>query len=345
MVNPIIHGTTRPNPRTEGTPPNQHAPGLAPVIPPHTVTTMAATALHPTHQRALTEAGEDVAMMLGHRARLERNERRDNAEGTRRSLVKMARTFDLFGNEELIAAIAAFENSGNNDHELPAATQLLVLAALLERPGLNGSRRKRYEDAFEALLADNPDWRLDLFASLELGANAAASMQQLKALYQQANVASLPLTQWLTKLGEPGQRRRKIKILLRALGMELSSESEHVTDLRLVMVVRDLKRLLIFLGLEEQCERIAARINQPALGTEQTLAIIVAFGEELFVDDTWLDARLDEFMLDSNARLVFAQFALQLVKLLPDPCFSTDVQREQAVEMLTQYVHAHTPDD
>ncbi|WP_053064147.1 TyeA family type III secretion system gatekeeper subunit [Caballeronia mineralivorans] len=314
------------------------------VFPARSPTELAGRALAIIEQQRVTEGLDDAALALGGRLR---NTQRDgkSADGVpaRRQLGKLAEDMAAANDPRLAALLERFGELTGADDPLAAlrnaglddgAIGLLLAAMLGSRSG--GTRRKRLEDALNALI-DGEGWSMNLFGWLEFGPRTSSMMRHLKQLYQRTTKDEQGLSHWMMELKGSRDRRRKIKVLLRALGFDLSADGETAQDIRLAAVVSDLKRLLIFLGLEEQCGLIARALAVPDFDGERVLEGILKVVDQAWLYPDWVKAHTVELGLDVVAGLSYARHVTQLVKLLPEPCFRDEQQREHIVETLRTF--------
>jgi type III secretion system TyeA family effector delivery regulator len=218
----------------------------------------------------------------------------------------------------------------------PSASALLLAAmAQQHRPG---KKRSRLEDALGELIGEGTDWELSMLGWLEFGPMNREQMSQLKALYQRTDVVRQGLSNFFQKLVGVAQRRRKLKVLIRALGAELSGcDDDPAEGMRLAAVVRDLKRLLMFMGCEEQCARIARGLGEPAVETDTVLGFLIRLIDQAWLYADWVAAECAELRLGDARGYQLVRGITGMVKMLPDPCFRDEEQRRQMVEALTEY--------
>ncbi|MFW8695695.1 hypothetical protein ACOI9Y_34530, partial [Mesorhizobium japonicum] len=79
-------------------------------------------------------------------------------------------------------------------------------------------------------------------------------------LYQRATSRRPRLLQWFEEFRKLQDRQRKLKALIRTLAFELSAEGP-ATGSQLGAVISDLKRILLFLGMEDHCHRAARTLD------------------------------------------------------------------------------------
>ncbi|MDR6201310.1 type III secretion system TyeA family effector delivery regulator [Paraburkholderia graminis] len=312
------------------------------VTPAASASSLIAAELANLDQEQLTEAEEGAALNLGTRLRGTLSPRRPDSSVARGVLAKMKATlgdeqrarvealveqFDAIGDDE--APLGTLRDAGLSD-----GTIALVLASLHARA--NGGRRKRLSDAMEALLAEETDWAMELFGLLELGPHTAGTAAELKQLYQRASDGMTGLSRWLGELKKARDRHAKIKALLRVLGLELSDSGAGTSDERLGATVMDLKRLLIFLGIEEQCEYIAQSLDTAGVDGERMLSSVLSMVDETFLYPDWIRDEARTLGLSPERAVTYCQHMLQVVKMLPMPCFNEADQRSQMIDTLLQ---------
>lgn len=218
----------------------------------------------------------------------------------------------------------------------PSASALLLAAmAQQHRPG---KKRSRLDDALGELIGDGTDWEPSMLGWLEFGPMDREQMAQLKALYQRSDAVRQGLSAFFQKLRGVSQRRRKLKVLIRALGAELSGcDDDPAEGTRLAAVVRDLKRLLMFIGCEEQCARIARGLGHPVVEADTVLGFLIRLIDQAWLYADWIAADCAELELGEARAYQLARGITGVVKMLPDPCFRDEDQRRQMVEALTEY--------
>lgn len=218
----------------------------------------------------------------------------------------------------------------------PSASALLLAAMAQQHRA--GRKRSRLDDALGELIGDGTDWELSMLGWLEFGPMDREQMAQLKALYQRTDVVRQGLSSFFQKLTGVSQRRRKLKVLIRALGAELSGcDDDPAEGTRLAAVVRDLKRLLMFIGCEEQCARIARGLGEPIVEADTVLGFLIRLIDQAWLYADWIAADCAEQKLGDARAYRLARGITGLVKMLPDPCFRDEDQRRQMVEALTEY--------
>jgi type III secretion system TyeA family effector delivery regulator len=301
---------------------------------------MAASALSAT--RNLPNTGAAVNPKLH---ALLRGERRNEALMARALVGRLAKGMKSQNDPRLEQLLMQFGEIEDTDQLLsamskaalhPSASALLLAAmAQQHRPG---KKRSRLDDALGELIGDGTDWELSMLGWLEFGPMNREQMSQLKALYQRTDVVRQGLSNFFQKLIGVAQRRRKLKVLIRTLGAELSGcDDDPAEGMRLATVVRDLKRLLMFVGCEEQCARIARGLGEPVVETDTVLGFLIRLIDQSWLYADWVAAECAELKLADARRYQLARGITGVVKMLPDPCFRDEEQRRQMVEALTEY--------
>ncbi len=213
---------------------------------------------------------------------------------------------------------------------------LLLSAAMLEMP--DGRRRKALSDLLDDTVSGE-GWALELFAKLEFGAGAQAVQDELACVFAFAKAGDMPLVALFERLQSYKERKRKLKVMIRALGAQIG---EHGGDdkIRLASVNRDLKRLLLFMGLEEQCEYVAqAALNDASL-KDAVLKNILTIVDQPWPTTDWMQSHLRRQCASDSGAYRYAVKAKALMQMLPDPCFNDDEHRSQIVTALMDSAEA-----
>ncbi|WP_108651906.1 TyeA family type III secretion system gatekeeper subunit [Dongshaea marina] len=220
-----------------------------------------------------------------------------------------------------------------------AAEIALVLGFLLADQGLSRSQRKRLQQALDSLLQEEQALGVELFAYLEFGAATPKVMAQLEKIYQKACDSGLQLPELFHQLKDLPQRNKKVKALIRGLAFELSSEGEVAQGSKLATVVNDLRRLLLFFGLDTQCDQIAVHLTAQGaqLSGLEILEELVLLIEQSWVYPDWIESRINQLELESiGLRLSYCRHCHEVIKFMPEPCFSDEDQREQILDTLSE---------
>jgi type III secretion system TyeA family effector delivery regulator len=220
---------------------------------------------------------------------------------------------------------------------LHPAAMALLLAAMAQVH--NGRKRSRLEQELDGLLAAGSDWELTMLGWIEFGPMNRELAAQMKSLYQRSSLVREGLAKFFDQLLGVGERRRKIKVLIRALGAELAGlDDDPPEGARLADTVRDLKRLLMFLGCEEHCARIAASMRSAPVDADAVLRILIRMIDQFWLYPEWIENEARALSLDEDDVFRLARRFLGLTKLLAEPCFRDQDQRKQVVEALEGFI-------
>lgn len=281
--------------------------------------------LEETSGSALIETLEDMGMALSGRLKdFQQADLTERLEQRKQALLRMVQQMQQQAGG--IPAQLIQPHFGS-----PLGQQLLGVAALLLAEKPNSKRRKVLSDKLAELM-NKQGWEISLFGMLELEQVSKAVLEQINRLFQQAmdeEVASL--AEWFHRIIDWPDRRQRLRVLLRMMAFELSVCVVGSQQQRLAGVLARLRRLLLFLGLEQECMRTES-VCEMAPGT--LLPLLIEITSESWLFDEWLAPRLAQ--LATSARLYnrLLQHLDALFSLLPDPCFIDEDQREQILTVL-----------
>jgi type III secretion system TyeA family effector delivery regulator len=220
---------------------------------------------------------------------------------------------------------------------LPPAAMALVLARMAQV--YRGKIRSRLEKELDELLESGSDWALAMLSWIEFGSISRDMGAQMKALYQRSSLVREGLAKFFEEMMQIADRRRKIKVLIRALGAELSGMEDALPEgARLAATVLDLKRLFIFLGCEEHCAVIASAMRSGIVDGEAILRLLIRMIDQCWLYPDWIQEEAVKFALDSADIFQLARQFLGMAKILPEPCFRDEDQRRQIIEALETYI-------
>ncbi|HAT3808732.1 TPA: TyeA family type III secretion system gatekeeper subunit [Morganella morganii] len=273
---------------------------------------------------ALTETLEDMGMSLsGQLKDFQRAECRDRQKQRLDALLRMVQRM-----QEQAGGIPAQLTQYSDS--LPGQ-QLLGIAALLLAEKADRKKRKALSDKLAELMSQQ-GWEISLFGMLELGQVSKGTLAQINRLFQQAmdeEVASLAA--WFQRIMDWPDRRRRVKVLLRMMVFELSACVAGSQQQRLAAVLVRLRRVLLFLGLEQECLRIESVCGMTP-GT--LLPLLVEMTNESWLFDEWLAPRLAQCTASVRLYNRLLQHLDGLFSLMPEPCFNDEDQREQILGVL-----------
>jgi type III secretion system YopN/LcrE/InvE/MxiC family regulator len=234
------------------------------------------------------------------------------------------------GIDEASDLMAAMRESG-----LDAGEMALLLAHLLTGKNLSGARRKRLDDALSAVMADD-EWSLQLFTQLEFDATGKSGFAELKHLYQRATSQRTRLVQWFEEFRQLHDRKRKLKTLIRALAFELSAEGPAM-DTQLAAVISDLKRIMMFLGMEDHCQRVAQTLRIDGLDGDAVIETLLEIVQQSWMQADWIEQRTARQVPDETLHYAYARQIGELVTLMTDDCFEDDEQRKMISNAFAEF--------
>lgn len=221
------------------------------------------------------------------------------------------------------------------DKGLDAGEMALLLSSLLGRKNLGRAHRKRLEDALSAVM-DDEEWTLKLFNRLEFGSTGKSSFLALKQLYQRATSRRTRLVQWFEEFRQLHDRKRKLKTLIRTLAFELSAEGAAM-DTQLGSVITDLKRIMMFMGMEDHCHRVARILDIDGLDGDGVINTLLEIVQQSWMHVDWLEQQTLRQVPDTQLQYAYVRQMGELVKLMTDECFEDDEQRKMIADAFSEY--------
>lgn len=284
--------------------------------------------LEETSGAALNETLEEISMVLSGKLREMKNgNTTDHLQRRRRVLVEMLSAVDLPPLAERFNA----QQEGNELAEFNTSRTILALTAQLISSGLSPDQRKAKRKQLDDLLAQG-GWEIELFGVLELDSLPPSSLEPLKRLFQQTlDEEAISLSEWFQRIVKWPQRRQRVMVLLRAIAFELNTCTSPSQQQRLATVVSSLRRLLIFLGLENECFHQEALCE---LRPDCLLPLVIEIIGQRWLFDDWMLQQLDTLVPSIRIRQRLLHHLDALFILLPDVCFDDDEQREQILTVL-----------
>lgn len=183
---------------------------------------------------------------------------------------------------------------------------------------------------------DDDEWTLKLFNRLEFGNTCKSSFLTLKRLYQRATSRHTPLVQWFEEFRQLHDRKRKLKTLIRTLAFELSAEGPAM-DAQLGSVITDLKRIMMFMGMEDHCHRAAHTLNIEALDGDGVISILLEVVQQSWMHADWLEQMTSRQVPDARLQYAYVRQMGELLKLMTDECFEDDEQRKMITDVFSEY--------
>lgn len=229
-----------------------------------------------------------------------------------------------------------------HEGELSFSDAVLLLASEAGQLAPGSKRRKHLSSELDELLAGQQDWVLTLFAGLELGsvnAEALHSMQRIiRQHHRQDPEDQNPegVWQWFHTIKDWPDRSKRIRVLIHTFAYELSAEHQTEVSPRLLASLRDLKKLLAFLGMEDSALRLA---NVIGFATDDAFSEILLIIEQRWMYSEWLANRIQLLRITAKKRVLYLIRIHEIIKFLPDICFLDEQQRNQLSETIDEYIH------
>lgn len=213
---------------------------------------------------------------------------------------------------------------------IDSGSMMLLMMALVMSGKLGEVAIKKLKKALKDLLALEGA-EIILFAAMEGLPVDEAGLQGLRQIYQQAARGDGGLAKWFDMLKDLPDRRKRIRVLLRALSEPLNDQGAARNMVKVVAVVDDLRRLFIFMTLEEHCNLLGRATH---LEGDEVLKVTLRLIEQSWVYPQWLDEQIKCLPLLSATRLGFLRRWRELVCLVPLACFRDPEQKEHVEEAM-----------
>ncbi|MGL4858758.1 MAG: TyeA family type III secretion system gatekeeper subunit [Enterobacteriaceae bacterium] len=250
---------------------------------------------------------------------------RELSEEQASSINKVTEDMAVFDNPEDILAHA-------QDMGLSEGQKILLLTSLAMSGQLGEKELKKLQEALQGLLAQEGS-ELALYATMETLPLSIEGFANLRSLYQRAQRGENGLCEWFNNLRNLPDRRRRIKVLLRALSEPLADEAGSTDITKLAAVIKDLRQLLIFLTIEEHSMVVAKFFH---LDSEDILARTLEVIEQSWIYPQSLDECLKRFNLPKEKEQLFLQRWRGLVSLVHDDCFRDQEHKEHVDEVFVE---------
>ncbi|QDQ25069.1 TyeA family type III secretion system gatekeeper subunit [Chitinimonas arctica] len=323
------------------------------IIPGNAISDLVGKELAELNEDALAETQEDMGFVLGGRMReLARGNAKSDTARARTNLLRLVEDIsavEAVGLDDLLGRFGDLANHANpfeamREAGLDSGQMALLLGIWLTDKNLTGGRRKRLEEALLAVMGDE-EWELKLFAQLEFGKPSPAALAQLKALYQRAGARHTSLSQWFAELKSMPDSKRKLKALLRALAFELSSQGAPIEGNRLVAVIMDLRRILLFFGFEEHARKTTQVFPAWGMNADQYMSELLQTIDQVWVSMDWFSGRVQALGLAENLRYGYGRAFTETMRLLSRDCFKEDMQRDEILQAIKDYLEELTADE
>lgn len=304
-------------------PPPAQEEGLSPMA-------MAMQELQETSGSALFETLEEMGMALSNKLREDKKwVQSEQLERRQKTLLNVIqRMLEQNGGQLPLPS-----SKGNNTPEMEVAQRILIAAMALTTKDVSSKAKKSLKETLNALMAEE-GWEITLFGMMELSSIDKVTSEAIKRLMQQAmDEDDIPLSEWFCRVADWPDRRERVRILLRTMAFELSLCVQGSQRRRLAAVLARLRRLLLFFGLEKECQR-EERICQ--LPNNSLLSLLIAITSESWLFTDWLREQLAPLVISRQMLNRLLHHLDAVFTLMPDACFKDDDQRVQILGVIRE---------
>lgn len=310
------------------------------------ISAQASDALDDMESIALQDTLEDMSLVLG--SRLKGKGKALDEEANLLRDENLAQLAEQLGGERLGGMLLELETGDKYEQllamyeqgELSFSDAALLLSASVTRQTPGSRRRKALSSLLDQLLEQQQDWALTLFSELELGnldTTAQEGMRQIVRRHhqQQHQESTEGMWQWFESLREWDNRRQRIRVLLRTFSWELSSGISDIPVERLIASLMNLKKLLLFLGINDYARQLATLIS---LDPDEMLAELLRVIELRWGHADWFAQRLEVIKVLPEKSVLYLIRLKDILKFLPEVCFLDEQQRKQLLETIEQVI-------
>lgn len=277
-----------------------------------------------TEDSALYETLEDISLALSGKLR----ERDKAAEAQQR---KRQILLDMMSHLEEGEGGALSSTFSEEAETMSLGRQILASSMLLAGKKLSEKKRQELISLLDELM-ENMGWEVDLFGLIELGKIDKPAFSAIKKLFSQAmDEENVSLAEWFQRISQWPDRHKRVCVLLRALAFELTVCAQGEQQTRLAVVLTRLRRLLIFLGLEQECSKTEKLCD---LAANSLLPLLIDITSQSWVFSDWLTEKIDELMPPGRLQKRLLQLLGNLFFLMPDACFQDADHRTQIIGVI-----------
>ncbi|WP_145525558.1 TyeA family type III secretion system gatekeeper subunit [Yersinia vastinensis] len=310
------------------------------ITPAHSVVALASLELSEVRQTALEETMEEIGLSLGSRLKDQKSiDAEEYRQRRQQLLVKLIEQVTNSTNTVLQQSIPlnldiALLASKLRQGELSVGQQILLLAAMIAHSKNNPLRRHSLSLLLEPLL-EGAGWEIELFGSLEFGTKKSGELGAVKQLFAQSiDQDEISVAEWFAQVSRWPQRQQRVRVLMRAIAFDLSCQPPPQHGERLAATLYQLRRLLMFLGLEDHCGRMG---NACGVAGDVILSEVLAIVGQPWLFSGWLQPRIEAIVgLNITTRCSFIRRLYELFNLIPVDCFNDQEQQAQILATLLE---------
>lgn len=310
------------------------------INPAHSVMELASIELSEVRQTALEETMEEIGLSLASRLKDQKSIEAEERNLRRQQLLvklitQLSGSSDMLFSQKIPLDVDLVSLANKlRQGELSAGQQVLLLAAMLAHSKNNPLRRRSLSQLLGPLL-EREGWEVELFGLLELGTEGSRALGAVKQLFQQSiHQSELSLAEWFTQVSRWPQRQQRVRVLMRAIAFDLSCRPFAQYGERLSATLYQLRRLLMFLGLEDHCSQVG---NVCGVAGDMILNEVLAVVGQPWLFSGWLQPRIEAITgSDAKAQRGFIRRFYELFKLMPVDCFNDQEQQAQILATLLE---------
>lgn len=222
-------------------------------------------------------------------------------------------------------------SSEENSEVLEGLRRIFTITQHLASTALDEKRKKALNAQLAQLIEENA-YETALFGLMELGTVSKAVLAPIGRLFQRAmDEQDTSLAEWFKRILDWSDRQRRLRVVLRMAAFELSLSVGGAQQARLATVLVRLRRLLLFLGLEQACEEQEKHHLLPA---DSLLTLLIDITQESWLFEDWLVARISSLASSPTVFKHIVRYLDVQFRVMPDACFGDEDQRESILTVL-----------
>ncbi|WP_133407973.1 TyeA family type III secretion system gatekeeper subunit [Parashewanella tropica] len=307
------------------------------VHPAHNTAALAAAEFAEVQAESMQEAMDDIGLGASNflKKLSSKNQKDETRLNTLEELVANLEGEQAEGMATLASELAAL-NDGDailakvGQMKMDAGNVMLLLATVISSGEMSNQVKEKLRKKLQELLSEEGA-ELALIAAMEGLPLDQAGLESLKSLYQRAEHGEAGLAKWFSHLKDMPDRRKRIRVLLRALSNSLNEDNTGTDMVKIVTVIDDLRRLLIFMSIEEHCNVLARAFE---VKSADVLSISLELIEQSWVYAEWLEGKIKPLILDEERQISFLRRWRDLLLQIPNTCFRDPEQQSHVADAM-----------